>query len=247
MSDQDSSNVPHLTALNYDSSAGQQQFTAEQLGTYLRLPEIKRLIHRLVSAQHEHNFTSLAIVSLLPKEGRTFVVSLIALAYATVLKKRVLILDTVSQNREASLHLATVMRESATPINQTGDGLEPKLQDACGVDLVATRSLRPEGKNMTTANNAESVSPLQTAEFLMQPFLTALAPSYDIILLDTCPLENVTADHFDPLVLARQVDQVIGLVSPLSTSRDRLMQLNDQLQQAQISLLGIVRNFYKPN
>lgn len=216
------------------------RFGADALSYYLRLPQTKRLVHRLTVAQQEIGFTSVSVVSLFPREGRTFFVSLIALAYATVLKRRVLILDTISQSKEDSFHLSAVMKEQNAQPDSRDNLQNVALQDSSGVDLVATRALRGE-----ISNKHRNISPLQTAEFLMQPFLKALTPSYDLILLDTCAIRAVTGDHFDPLVLSRQVDQVITLVSAQSASEEALIELHNQLSKAEVPLLGYVRNEFE--
>jgi Mrp family chromosome partitioning ATPase len=216
------------------------KFGADALSYYLRLPQTKRLVHRLTVAQEDMGFTSVSVVSLFPREGRTFFVSLVALAYATVLKRRVLILDTISQSKEDSFHLSAVMKEHTSHPDIQDAMHSVPLQDSSGVDLVATRALRGE-----LGSKNRNISPLQTAEFLMQPFLKALAPSYDLILLDTCAIRAVTGDHFDPLVLSRQVDQVITLVSAQSASEEALIELHNQLSKAEVPLLGYVRNEFE--
>jgi Mrp family chromosome partitioning ATPase len=112
--------------------------------------------------------------------------------------------------------------------------------------------MQPSGivaSNDQTQNNGSSktfqtsdVALLQTAEFLMKPFIAALSPSYDLILLDTCAMSAVSGDHFDPLVLARQIERAVLLLSPASRKRGTTQKIKKRLDQEGISLMGIIHN-----
>lgn len=228
-------------------------FEADAMGSYLRLPEIKRLVHRIASTQNEAPYKSLVILSEYPGEGRSFLVSLLALAYASILKSRVLILDTVSQTRESSFHASSIIRDSTSsheaPPARDDDS---QFRGITGVDLIATRAMQPSGiatPHHQTQNNGSSktfqtsdVALLQTAEFLMKPFIAALSPSYDLILLDTCAMSAVSGDHFDPLVLARQIERAVLLLSPNSRNRGTAQTIKRRLDQEGISLMGVIHN-----
>jgi len=232
-------------------------FEAETMGGYLRLPEIKRLVHRIASTQNEDPYKSLVILSEYPGEGRSFLVSLLALAYASILKSRVLILDTVSQTRESSFHSSSVIRDSSLaqepPGNREDDS---QLRGITGVDLIATRAMQPSGivssdpqmktDGASKAFQTSDVALLQTAEFLMKPFIAALSPSYDLILLDTCAMASVSGDHFDPLVLARQIERAVLLLSPSSRNRGTAETIKKRLDQEGISLMGVIHNNFLP-
>jgi Mrp family chromosome partitioning ATPase len=220
---------------------------------YLRLPEIKRLVHRIASTQKESPYSSLIVLSEFQGEGRSFLISLIARAYALLLKSRVLIIDTVANNRNFSSHLTTVVRNSSQNQNELYHLDDPILRGLSGVDLVVTKEISPAGgpaenqSNHEPPEEAESsykISPIETAEFLMKQFISALSPSYDLILLDTCPMNNVTSEHFDPLMLARQIDRSLLLLSPRSRNRRIAFKITQRLQQEEIQLMGIVHNHF---
>jgi Mrp family chromosome partitioning ATPase len=228
-------------------------FEADAMGGYLRLPEIKRLVHRIASTQNETPYKSLIILSEYPGEGRSFLVSLLALAYASILKSRVLILDTVSQTKQSSFHSSSIIRDlSFAPEPPSGRDDDSQFRGITGVDLIATRSMQPSGivasDNQTLRNGSSKtfqssdVALLQTAEFLMKPFIAALSPSYDLILLDTCAMNSVSGDHFDPLVLARQIERAVLLLSPSSRNRGTAQIIKKRLDQDGISLMGVIHN-----
>src|SRR6185295_2490579 len=68
-----------------------------QLLDYVRFTEVKRLIHQVHSVQKKKGAKTIAILSLRPGEGKTFLVSALALGYAMLLKKKVLIVDATTQ------------------------------------------------------------------------------------------------------------------------------------------------------
>src|SRR5690242_2502539 len=72
---------------------------------YVRYTEFKRLLNQIINAQKRDGFKTLAVLSEHPQEGKTFFVSTLALGFATLLGKRVLIVDTISQTRNRSLYL----------------------------------------------------------------------------------------------------------------------------------------------
>jgi len=229
-------------------------FEADAMGNYLRLPEIKRLVHRIATSQNEDPYKSLIVLSEYPGEGRSFLVSLLALAYASILKSRVLILDTVSQSRESSFHSSSVIRDlSFSPESQSIKEDDPSFRGITGVDLIATRSMQPsatagadsQAAMKTSASKtfqSSDVALLQTAEFLMKPFIAALSPSYDLILLDTCAMSIVSGDNFDPLVLARQIERAALLLSPRSRNRGVAQAIKKRIDQESISLMGVIHN-----
>lgn len=228
-------------------------FEADAMSGYLRLPEIKRLVHRIASTQNEDPYKSLVILSEYPGEGRSFLVSLLALAYASILKSRVLILDTVSQTRESSFHSSSIIRDASSLQEAPGSrDDDSQFRGVTGVDLIATRAMQPSGlvrshtSNQTNGTSktfqTSDVALLQTAEFLMKPFIAALSPSYDLILLDTCAMSAVSGDNFDPLVLARQIERAVLLLSPGSRNRGTAQTIKKRLDQEGVSLMGVIHN-----
>src|SRR5262249_44057334 len=86
-------------------AAPRSQDAREVLSDYIRDPRFKRLFDQVASAQARGCLKSLAVLSGYPGEGKTFLVSVLALGYATFLRRRVLILDTISQTRNESFYL----------------------------------------------------------------------------------------------------------------------------------------------
>jgi hypothetical protein len=107
--------------------------------------------------------------------------------------------------------------------------------------IVAPDAERADNRSSKTFQSSD-VALLQTAEFLMKPFIAALSPSYDLILLDTCAMSSVSGDHFDPMVLARQIERAVLLLSPDSRNRGTAQVIKKRLDQESISLMGVIHN-----
>lgn len=195
----------------------------ESLFDYIRSPAYKRLLDRVSAAQAGEGFKSVSVLSRLPGEGRTFFVSVLALGYAVYLRKRVLIMDTVSQTRNEALHLATVLGELPSSGRRPGS-----------IDLITTKTLGRAGSPGPVGCDA--------ADFQIAPFMAALGPSYDLILLDTCALSAVTEEHLDPVILAKGGDAAILVTSPRSLDRDSIARVQSELSGSGVKLLGTVYN-----
>src|SRR5689334_14789819 len=99
-----------------------------ELFDYIRRSECKRLINRIMVAQNEQDLKSIVVLSQFPSEGKTLCISALAIGFLTLLHKRILIMDTVSQSRDDSFYCHGVV-ESETE-NQSG---------GC-IDIITTRN-----------------------------------------------------------------------------------------------------------
>ncbi len=79
---------------------------------YLRLGEIKRLVHRFNDQVNQHQAKAVSITSLQPGEGRTFLVAVLAIGQALFLKKKVLVIDASSQPEKGLCTLIEFLRMS---------------------------------------------------------------------------------------------------------------------------------------
>jgi Mrp family chromosome partitioning ATPase len=211
---------------------------------YIRHPSFKRLLNAISTAQERDRLKSLAVLSYFPGEGKTFFVSVLALGYASFLRKRVLIMDTVSQTRNESFYMGTVLGAPEDDPMTTGP--------SGTIDLVTTRNLHgtvPTAAELHALGPDERVDDrigYDTADFQIGPFLTGLSPSYDLILLDTCALTEVTKDHLDPIILAQQTDGSLLVTSDASMDRAVVQRVASDLSRAGVKIAGTVFNSGPP-
>jgi hypothetical protein len=167
----------------------------------------------------------------------------------------------VSKNKEDSFHFGSIRHDNINSKFNLKDPLhsdhfaDTSHQRNTGVDLIITRSLVPASHNYlphteqtdeSSTNNYRSgeVELIQTVEFLMKPFITGLSNSYDLILLDTCAMSSSCGELFDPLVLARQIERAVLLLSPLSRNKGASQKIQNRLEQERVSLMGVINNRY---
>ncbi|RMG39727.1 MAG: tyrosine-protein kinase family protein [Candidatus Dadabacteria bacterium] len=187
------------------------------LSDYIKESSFKRLLNQIVTAQASDNFVTVAVLSELAGEGRSFFISALALAYMRYLDGQVLIVDATNQTKRRSLFLECVLAEKRT--NKGG---------LARVDLITTRSLE----------NVDHDS----VDFQLGAFISDLKPQYELILVDTVPLAYEGRDCIDPFIVARHADRAILLTSPASIRQDNLRKTVRDLERCRIKLLGTAFN-----
>lgn len=216
----------------------------EILCDYIKTPACKRLINRILVAQAESNVKSIAILSQYSDEERPMFISALALGYLTLLNKRVLIVDTISQRCEDSFYFQGTFD---TYFNDNDDAGEPS---PC-VDIITTKNL----KSSSLIANANGSSPRFSydsaqldgeqdnaicTDFLINPFIDSMKKFYDLILMDACAINEVDSRSQDPFILAEYSDTTIIFTSQHSLQRENLSDLARDLKRHRISPLGIV-------
>ena len=78
-----------------------EYFAENTLCEYLQHAQFKRLLSQVRTAEEKAGARSIALMSEFAGEGKTFFTSTLALGYASLLKRRVAIVDTVSPRSEA--------------------------------------------------------------------------------------------------------------------------------------------------
>jgi len=210
------------TADKQKSMANQNE-TMTLLIDYIRNPQFKRLLNQIVTAQHNRQCKSVAVLSLFPGEGRTFLVSALALGFARFLNSRVLVMDMVKQANQRSLFFDRILGE------QDSEKLHGKgLKQPGVIDLVTSFNLEKD----TNDSN----------DFIIRSYLDSIAEDYDLILMDTCAIRGAGKDNVDPLIIARQTDSAILLTSKKSLNHEHLTELKRDLSRFKIDPLGTVHN-----
>lgn len=239
---------PRTVRLREEDVVKPEDGTRKVFYDYISQPHFKRFLHNLACIQEERGFKSLAVLSAKRGEGKTFLVSVLALAYAQFLKKRVLILDTISQTRDESFYYRGNVLGAPTEHN-----VDPKRLPPGVIDLITTRNLsrqvqvyKRHGLRLPytgdrSGDYGEEANG-EATDFHIGRFVETHTAEYDLILLDTCSLEVSNGGTIDPLVLARQANAAILVTSPLSLDRTMVEPLKRELKKCRVNLLGTVYN-----
>lgn len=191
---------------------------------YIKTPRFKRLLSEIVSAQHERDFRSLAVLSRSAGEGKTFFASVLALGYATFLRRRVLILDTIAQGDGGELYLGEVLNEVSTRSAQ--------------IDIVTSRAIE---EDEDTSASRERLG-LPGVDFGIGDFLERVSREYELIIVDTCAITETSGLKLDPIVVARQTDAAVLVTSKSSLEARSLEALGRELRARRVDLLGTIHN-----
>lgn len=214
---------------------------------YIRCSEFKRLLDQIHTLQETQDLKSLAVLSEFAGEGKTFLISVLALGYASFLRKRVLIMDTISQTRDESFYLTNVLG-SQLMMDGQGEGTDKGI-----IDLITSRSLYRqiqlyEQHEPIPALEAELPVPYderfgyENSDFQIGSFVASLYDSYDLILLDTCALKDVEKENLDPIILAKQAGAAILVTSQRSLERSTMGKIKKELQRSNVTLVGTIFN-----
>ena len=195
---------------------------------YIRFTEIKRLIHQLDQERQRNQLKTVAVLSELPGEGKTFLISAIALGFAVLLKKRVLIVDTTSQAKEGNLYLERIFGNVGGKSRKAAGASAFDDEDAQFVDLISP-------KNETGAST-------ESADFQIGPFVDSYKEDYDLILFDTCAISRANKNNIDPVIIAKHAGAAIQVLSPLSVNMEVLGKIREGIRNWEINLAGTVFN-----
>lgn len=184
------------------------------------------------SLMHSNNgnpVRHLVVTSSLPREGKSISSVNIALSYAQA-GKRVLLVD--ADMRKPRMHnVFGVVNDAGLcdvlNMDETFDGL-----DAC-IEKTEFNNLYLLPTGPIPENPAELIDSVRFEQLIRQ-----LENTYDLIVFDSPP----SAHLVDSLLIARQVDGMAVVVRLLSTPRQALQYLANNLRSSNTHLLGIIVN-----
>jgi Mrp family chromosome partitioning ATPase len=208
-----------------------QQLPLNFLESYIRQPEFKRLLFKISQTTvHGKALQNFAVLSEFPGEGRSFVSAVLALGFVRILKKRVLLMSTVEQH----------------PQNAFTFGSSDYLLDASkryySPDIISTSSFSSYCDVHAYSSLSGAAKNIEPAEFILSPFLTALAPSYDMIILDTCPLSKIGTNNFDPIIVASFTQGALLVLGEKSISSSSLAHTKEKLSGYGVEVIGSIVN-----
>jgi capsular exopolysaccharide synthesis family protein len=172
----------------------------------------------------------IAVTSSEPSDGKTTVLSNLAVSYAQA-GKRVLIID--ADMRKPGLSKLFRMRGTG--------GLSEVLRAELEIDQLCAERVQPTG-----VPNLELLpcgpKPSNPAELLSSPRLTDVIAwaenNYDQVLID-CPPVMAAADA---AIVGRAVDGMLLVVQPAKNHRRLVLRAAESLFALQVNLLGVVAN-----
>ncbi len=195
--------------------------TKDNLRRFIHYAEFKRIFNTVEFALKKENFQSLAILSIKPEEGKTFMAAALALGFAELIGKKVLLVD--ASNPASEMNLDDVFDKHDEP----NPNLEVILrQFVPGVDSLKLGSFRP------LAHKAQ--------EYRIQDIIAEYKNKYDIILFDSAALTLSNRGNFDPWVIAARTDASILINSGKTGDDMAAFQGVDALSR--IKFLGVIEN-----
>ena len=221
------------------------------LRNYIQRPECKRLVRELVTHQEENGARSLALVSQLPGEGRSFMTAAIALSYAQFLLKRVLVIDTVHATLRTSSVLKNYLADDCvdgprpTPPKR-GVGVVELVSPEMLNDLVGGRmragSMEPYLLGTSVPFERQEAQQHQGIDFHLGTYLDNIENRYDLILIDTTAFSEAAHNQVDPALAAAVSHMVMLVTSARSVNQETVAALQKVLSQNRIALFGTLYN-----
>ncbi len=172
------------------------------------------------------------LTSSIPGEGKTFIASNLAVSFALLGKKVVLIGLDIRKPRLAELFQLNIRGKGITPLltilNPTKDDVMSQITNSNvnkNLDILAAGPIPP--------NPAELVQRKQ-----LDKVIEILKEEYDYILIDTAPVGLVT----DTLEIGRLADMTIAVVRADYTPKENIMMIDNLSAQKKLPLTTIVIN-----
>jgi Mrp family chromosome partitioning ATPase len=195
---------------------------------YVSSADFRRVFNQLVLAQDETGAKSITLLSAHEGEGRTFVTAALAIAFASLMRKKVAIVDTVSRSAYSSFFWNRIADQ----------GEHSKFPGR--IDLLLPAS--PDEPNAPPLFTSEDLTKPVPIDFHFREYLTPITAAHDVVLIDTCSIQMVKRESIHPLIAARQADAAIIVSSPESLERESLHRLKLDLKKAKVKLLGTIFN-----
>jgi len=195
---------------------------------YTQYSEFKRILDRIATQLAQSQQKSVAVISELPGEGKTFFVSALALGYSTLLNKRVLIINTIDFAKSRALDLETLYKAPVRAIPSIAQPDRPQPNWRI-IDIISPHT-------------DEYPDSGESADFQIAQYIAAARGSYDLILADTCALSTTNRKNVDPVIIARHADTSILITSPSSKNKQTIQRTRARVDQWGIKVMGTVYN-----
>jgi len=219
----------------------------DRLEEFVQYAELKQLAFNIAMLQREKMFHSLAVLSFFPGEGKTLFCATAAMAYADTCRSRALIIDTTTLQNPDSLNLRDCFTPSSPAVDvMTMDDIRAgsgggRMPESNG-DEDADEDQTIHETQIVASPRFKAVSGQGSDQNLLRIVTRKESKSHGLVLLDTAPLNFKNKSNIDPLVVARQSDASILIVSRKLLNA---IDLNDCLKIAgdpALRLVGVVAN-----
>jgi polysaccharide biosynthesis transport protein len=201
----------------------------ERVGSAVLADAYGRLHLNIRSARQTSRVKTLLITSALPGDGKTFNAGNLAVTLAQR-GLRVLLID--ADLRRGTLHEAFQ------------EPLSPGLSEVLTKQITPAEALRPvrvgggQMLHVLTAGQAPADPAGLLGSSIMRDLLALAAPQYDYVIIDSSPI-NVVGDA---ALVASWVDGVLVVARTGRTPYPALAYASEQLQAANVPILGVVLN-----
>ena len=211
-----------------------------ELATWQRKPSViaesfrATLVSILFSGENGNRPRVLTMTSAGPAEGKSTVVSNLAIALAEV-KQKVLIIDADLRKPRQHDIFDLPNDKGLTDILLSREPLDALPEG------VIQQTMMPELFVLTAGSRSSTASSLLYAN-RMGELLAALRKEFDTILIDTPPMLNIP----DARVLGRISDRVILVVRSGKTTRDAALAAWQRFREDGTPMLGTILNDWNP-
>jgi len=189
--------------------------------------EFRRLLHNINGAVPDKKAKTIMVTSALLAEGKSTVVSFLALTAARQKQRKTLLIDC--DLRRPTLHyLFSVPREG---------GVVEAVLDSKKIKDVIKKTEEPN-LDLITAGIAVSQPSEIFESGRIRELLDEARFYYELILIDCAPVLPVS----DPMLLAPEVDGVILIIKAGSTQREIAKRASGVLKNERSRFLGVVLN-----
>lgn len=179
---------------------------------------------------NKEKLQTILVTSTLPKEGKSFVSANLAVTFAQVGKKVIIIDADMRRGRQHSIFnvlpkpgISNYLLESSEEEKEILDYIQRTEID--GLDIMVSGSIPPNPSELLV-----SEAMIKTVEKLKE--------IYDIVILDGPPIELVT----DSIILTRIVDTTVIVAANNETKKENLHKVIGSIQNVGGKIAGIIVN-----
>ena len=226
MTNSDEPNKGGLRVLPNDAEIG------ADLTQFTHRGEFKRILDQVVVAQKTGQIRSIAILSELPGEGKTFFASALATGISEMVGSRVLIVDTATSSSKNSLKL---VHSSGVPPSPVPPGKPGEADSNSSLNSMPNSSSDTFHLHEWTDGKAEG------AEYHVSSLIDHFKSVYELILFDTSAMAGTDRGSVDPVVIAHRCQASILITSArsLATADNKR---RERIQREKLDILGVVFN-----
>lgn len=196
------------------------------LQSVVRFAETKQILDQVLQAQRDKKIRSIAILSELPREGRSLFSAMLAMSFGQLVRQKVLVVDCHTLRGPYSLSLERLLESDE--LGEEGRVEQVRKTLSVNVSLVRLRDWAEQMETM--------------AEYEVKSLMDGPGKNFDLAIFDTCAMAAKNRNNLDPIAIARRCDASILLVSRRTASRSMLHEIRERMRKEKLELLGIAHN-----